>query len=140
LFFCFFGSQIIIFTNVKQFYWCQGLKTGMYYLRSKPAASAIQFTVDQLALAKNKAESNTPKNNQQETSNEDEDKAKAIQACRRDNPEACLMCSGWITRFQMARREKYGDLKYIGTKIVQNCVLHVLIIYIHITDYLWEAK
>jgi len=66
----------------------------MYYLRSKPAASAIQFTVDQLALAKNKAESNTPKNNQQETSNEDEDKAKAIQACRRDNPEACLMCSG----------------------------------------------
>ena len=26
--------------------WEQGLKTGMYYLRSKPAASAIQFTVE----------------------------------------------------------------------------------------------
>ena len=26
--------------------WKKGLKTGMYYLRSKGAASAIQFTVD----------------------------------------------------------------------------------------------
>lgn len=78
-------------------YFYQGLKTGMYYLRSKPAANAIQFTVDQLALAKNKAEANkaTPSNkNEAETSNEDEEKALAAQACRRDNPEACLMCSG----------------------------------------------
>jgi ribonucleoside-diphosphate reductase subunit M1 len=27
--------------------WRRGLKTGMYYLRTKPAAQAIQFTVDQ---------------------------------------------------------------------------------------------
>ena len=26
--------------------WKLGLKTGMYYLRTKPAAQAIQFTVD----------------------------------------------------------------------------------------------
>jgi ribonucleotide reductase alpha subunit len=26
--------------------WERGLKTGMYYLRTKPAASAIKFTVD----------------------------------------------------------------------------------------------
>ena len=26
--------------------WKRGLKTGMYYLRTKPAAQAIQFTVD----------------------------------------------------------------------------------------------
>ena len=26
--------------------WKMGLKTGMYYLRSKPAAGAIKFTVD----------------------------------------------------------------------------------------------
>lgn len=26
--------------------WRRGLKTGMYYLRTKPAAQAIQFTVD----------------------------------------------------------------------------------------------
>lgn len=30
--------------------WKKGLKTGMYYLRTKPAASAIKFTVDQQAL------------------------------------------------------------------------------------------
>jgi ribonucleotide reductase alpha subunit len=30
--------------------WKQGLKTGMYYLRTKGKAAAIQFTVDQAAL------------------------------------------------------------------------------------------
>ena len=28
------------------FGWSQGLKTGMYYLRSKPAVNAIKFTVE----------------------------------------------------------------------------------------------
>ncbi len=28
----------------------QGLKTGMYYLRTKPAANAIQFTIDQMTI------------------------------------------------------------------------------------------
>ena len=28
----------------------KGLKTGMYYLRTRPAADAIQFTVDQAKL------------------------------------------------------------------------------------------
>lgn len=32
----------------------QGLKTGMYYLRTKPAAQAIQFTVDQKKLSEAK--------------------------------------------------------------------------------------
>lgn len=37
--------------------WVQaGLKTGMYYLRTRAAADAIKFTVDQQALAKKKAE------------------------------------------------------------------------------------
>lgn len=31
--------------------WRLGLKTGMYYLRTKPAANAIQFTVDKTKLA-----------------------------------------------------------------------------------------
>ena len=35
--------------------WKSGLKTGMYYLRTKPKAHAIQFTVDQVALAAAKA-------------------------------------------------------------------------------------
>ena len=32
--------------------WKNGLKTGMYYLRTKPAAKAIQFTVDKSYLQK----------------------------------------------------------------------------------------
>ena len=31
--------------------WKKGLKTGMYYLRTRPKADAIQFTVDQASLA-----------------------------------------------------------------------------------------
>jgi ribonucleoside-diphosphate reductase alpha chain len=30
--------------------WKKGLKTGMYYLRTRPAAEAIKFTVDQSKL------------------------------------------------------------------------------------------
>jgi len=33
--------------------WEKGLKTGMYYLRTRPAADAIKFTVDQSLLTKN---------------------------------------------------------------------------------------
>ncbi len=32
-----------------------GLKTGMYYLRTRAAADAIKFTVDQQALARSRA-------------------------------------------------------------------------------------
>ena len=32
--------------------WKKGLKTGMYYLRTRPKADAIQFTVDQQQLSK----------------------------------------------------------------------------------------
>jgi len=33
-------------TSMHFYGWKRGLKTGMYYLRTKPAANAIQFTVD----------------------------------------------------------------------------------------------
>lgn len=35
--------------------WKRGLKTGMYYLRTRPKADAIQFTVDQQQLAQTRA-------------------------------------------------------------------------------------
>jgi ribonucleoside-diphosphate reductase alpha chain len=35
--------------------WKKGLKTGMYYLRTKPAVNAIQFTVDTQAAQKSNA-------------------------------------------------------------------------------------
>jgi ribonucleoside-diphosphate reductase subunit M1 len=37
-------------TSMHFYGWKKGLKTGMYYLRTKPAAQAIQFTVDQSLL------------------------------------------------------------------------------------------
>ena len=41
--------------------WRKGLKTGMYYLRSRPAVDAIKFTVDQVSLAKSKINGNSMK-------------------------------------------------------------------------------
>nr|CAI72629.1 ribonucleotide reductase, large subunit [Euproctis pseudoconspersa nucleopolyhedrovirus] len=37
-------------TSIHMHAWSSGLKTGMYYLRTKPAADAIQFTVDKSKL------------------------------------------------------------------------------------------
>ena len=54
----------------------------MYYLRSKPAANAIQFTVDQRLVAKKKSQGKL-----------DADKQEAILACSLQNPQACEMCS-----------------------------------------------
>jgi ribonucleotide reductase alpha subunit len=43
-------------TSMHFYAWKKGLKTGMYYLRTRPKADAIQFTVDQTALMKTKNE------------------------------------------------------------------------------------
>ena len=37
-------------TSMHFYAWRKGLKTGMYYLRTRPKADAIQFTVDQTSL------------------------------------------------------------------------------------------
>jgi ribonucleoside-diphosphate reductase alpha chain len=64
--------------------WKQGLKTGMYYLRTKAAASAIQFTVDKAAAAKSNAATAQPA--------QEEDTRAADMACSLDNPDACEAC------------------------------------------------
>ncbi|KAG6872426.1 ribonucleoside reductase large subunit Cdc22 [Termitomyces sp. Mi166 len=43
-------------TSMHFYGWKKGLKTGMYYLRTRPAAQAIQFTVDQSLLKDAKAQ------------------------------------------------------------------------------------
>ena len=48
-------SICILLCPRHRFVFQAGLKTGMYYLRTRAAADAIKFTVDQQALAKNKA-------------------------------------------------------------------------------------
>ncbi len=69
----------------------QGLKTGMYYLRTKAAANAIQFTVDQTVVKKaentNSGEESSPQ--------KDKDYQEKAMACSLENREACLMCSAW---------------------------------------------
>jgi len=58
--------------------WRKGLKTGMYYLRTKAAADAIKFTVDVAALNRPQMESK-------------EQQASEI-ACSLDNRDECLAC------------------------------------------------
>jgi len=74
----------------------QGLKTGMYYLRTKPAANAIQFTVD-----KSKVQSSTSTEkgvkgvNGKDTSSEDaaiESLNMKAMVCSLENKDECLMC------------------------------------------------
>lgn len=54
--------------------WKLGLKTGMYYLRTRPAVDAIKFTIKETAAVKSMAQ-------QQEAL-----------MCSLDNPEACVSC------------------------------------------------
>ena len=58
-------------TSMHFYSWKKGLKTGMYYLRSKAAADAIKFTVDQSQVTEQNA---------------------AAMACSLDNPEECEAC------------------------------------------------
>ena len=73
------------------------MKTGMYYLRSKPATDAIKFTIDPRLVAQAKAaagggeatEADVVDTRTVEERDEDEERL----ACSRDNPGACTMCS-----------------------------------------------
>ena len=68
----------------------------MYYLRTKPATNAIQFTVDKSKLAqKTTTPNSTPvKKEKPVEEEEDDEELDAAFVCRRDNPDACVMCSG----------------------------------------------
>ncbi len=46
-------------TSMHFYAWKKGLKTGMYYLRTKPKADAIQFTVDQTTTVKESSDATT---------------------------------------------------------------------------------
>jgi ribonucleoside-diphosphate reductase alpha chain len=72
--------------------WKSGLKTGMYYLRTKAATDAIKFTLDKSKLAQPATEKASAEQIQEQTSAEE--LAKAGIACSLDDPEGCEMCSG----------------------------------------------
>eukprot|EP00977_Amphora_coffeiformis_P020085 scaffold7825_cov162-Amphora_coffeaeformis.AAC.16 len=48
-------------TSMHFYAWQKGLKTGMYYLRTRPKADAIKFTVNQETLVAQKNKENAPK-------------------------------------------------------------------------------
>ncbi len=67
-------------TSMHFYGWEKGLKTGMYYLRTKAATDAIKFTVDKSVVEK-------------PVEKTIEEQQAAI-ACSLENPDACEMCSG----------------------------------------------
>jgi ribonucleoside-diphosphate reductase alpha chain len=73
--------------------WKKGLKTGMYYLRTKAAADAIKFTVDQAALAVpvlGNEDALLVERGQTHILSFEEQQAQL--SCSLDNPEGCEAC------------------------------------------------
>lgn len=89
-------------TSIHFYAWKSGLKTGMYYLRSKPAANAIQFTVDKRRVTtQNEAElpngethdesiHNVSSSSQQNGTERERRMAEMV--CSLENKEACMSC------------------------------------------------
>jgi ribonucleoside-diphosphate reductase alpha chain len=65
-------------TSMHFYGWEKGLKTGMYYLRTKAATDAIKFTIDKNAVEQPAAQT--------------VEEAQAAVACSLDDPENCEMC------------------------------------------------
>ncbi|XP_071489647.1 ribonucleoside-diphosphate reductase large subunit-like [Diadema antillarum] len=71
-------------TSMHFYAWKMGIKTGMYYLRTRPAADPIKFTLDKLSLKDKagKAASEASKKAENE----------AAMLCSLENKDACLSC------------------------------------------------
>jgi ribonucleoside-diphosphate reductase alpha chain len=85
-------------TSMHFYAWEKGLKTGMYYLRTKAATDAIKFTVDKSQLSKPKAEVviETAPVSVSMNITPDTLSQKNVDsiACSIDNPDSCESCSG----------------------------------------------
>jgi ribonucleoside-diphosphate reductase alpha chain len=72
-------------TSMHFYAWKKGLKTGMYYLRSKAATDAIKFTLDKDAMAKPEAkDSSQPEPSMAQKQSD--------MQCSLDNPDECIAC------------------------------------------------
>ena len=85
-------------TSMHFYAWEKGLKTGMYYLRTKAATDAIKFTVDKSQLSQPKAdvviESAPVTVSMNITPDTLSQKNVDAIACSIDNPDSCESCSG----------------------------------------------
>jgi ribonucleoside-diphosphate reductase alpha chain len=98
-------------TSMHFYSWKAGLKTGMYYLRTKAAVDAVKFTVDRQAIVETIPATETieekpldydayAKENDAKTKAEaaasfqmsEEEQRYAAMQCSLDNPEGCEMC------------------------------------------------
>jgi hypothetical protein len=74
----------------------------MYYLRTKPAASAIQFTVDKTQL--NKTTETGATNGSASATNgqkaEEQKRNREAMVCSLQNKEDCLMCGSWMWKWK----------------------------------------
>jgi ribonucleoside-diphosphate reductase alpha chain len=73
-------------TSMHFYAWKQGLKTGIYYLRSKASSSASKFTIDPNMEKKIKEKQ---KKGKSLTKKEEE----AVLMCSIENKDACMMCT-----------------------------------------------
>jgi ribonucleoside-diphosphate reductase alpha chain len=85
-------------TSMHFYAWEKGLKTGMYYLRTKAATDAIKFTVDKSQLSQPKAavvaETAPVTVSMNITPDTLSQKNVDAIACSIDNPDSCESCSG----------------------------------------------
>ena len=89
-------------TSMHFYGWEKGLKTGMYYLRTKAARDAIKFTVDKsqleepVPIAKSKTKSESKPEEKAETTMSGDEYTKWLQEQRAiaDESGDCEMCSG----------------------------------------------
>jgi ribonucleoside-diphosphate reductase alpha chain len=72
-------------TSMHFYGWEKGLKTGMYYLRTKAATDAIKFTVDKSVVEETAAQALSAKSIEEQ---------QAAIVCSLDDPDGCEMCSG----------------------------------------------
>jgi len=90
-------------TSMHFFAWEKGLKTGMYYLRTRPKADAIKFTVDQEQLVADRMKSasigdgSSPTNSDKENSSTRTGTAATIAGMMKptiveDDDDICLSC------------------------------------------------
>jgi len=87
-------------TSLHFYAWKKGLKTGMYYLRSRAAADAIKFTVDVKQTQKTEKENEAPASPIKPTKADldkmtDEEKEAYLAAklqCSLTNKDDCVMC------------------------------------------------
>ncbi len=75
-------------TSMHFYAWKLGLKTGMYYLRSKAATDAIKFTLDKEAIQESQPESEAaPEESEVSMTQKQSD-----MQCSLDNPDDCIAC------------------------------------------------